>query len=1015
MTVLRAGHRKRTSKACDYCRSKKIKCDGRPQCAVCVKHHLKCTYNYVAKRRSASKKKNSNQVKVESANFSGIVSMSSPNSSINSSGSKWDNSVGLQPDIPVENPVPAASLALDKKIESRLDQLESMISLLVSKVAPEAQHDGQSPSAVQQDPPRLTLNRRISSQPSLPSIMLASQSSAYSSLSPSQLFPKNNQIPYNNTSLNGPSKPTFNLFGSGTPIASSASMPLIMNPASPFRPSGTRPSLTQPVSSASPLSVNSDSSKSPALSLSMNPVANNNPKVKPGDYCERYFGNHTSISLFSCRGLKWIDSKVKNKNVTAPLREFLCTFVRLEHRHLSVWVDPIEKNQLVPFPPREVIGILLGELKTPNVLSRLIDYPSLSRLLKMYCDHRDGLTPEPRYTYSELLLMNCSLLVAAALLEEKRQVYGSSGQNPTWEDLEKMKFELLNNSLFYYHRVSVVFDGLTGIRGIMLLSLYADLVSLSQGAYLIASTAIRQAQDMGLHQGSTYVGISEKEKRKRSFIWWVCYDADRGMCLRFGKPPIINDNDVSAPPPDGLTRSWMSKRLFGDDDSRIKETLEHLLAEKRLSEVNFIAFHLYSVLTSRTYNQLFAANAFTNKSPSQIYESAKLLLEDLEEWRLLIPDLLRPTVKLNPRFTDYIKKEKKERTGLSIYYIYVFVSLYYRYYHIKAIINKAIVKIKYTHLTREISGPLAEKMNEAGKACVEASMIILNMSTMLKDSEFGKFCMYHPFSAFITLSASVMQNPKAPNTKEQVNVLIESAKNFFSNFQRKTAVDKGWVADEIARRMLYIVVNVVEESNPSLKFDCGDLFEEITSSSKMSGTAQKPNTNCSVDDGGPRKKAKKPFSGNQNFYNVPVASLIAPPALSYRAPDGSVRPSLQHQPLMNGSDCKQQDIIKANQTADPHNSSTPFEGGTFSFDSLAETQEDPSLNGIASNDAGNLDSLLKLFSKNETTPTNDSDIPTSDTLPSDGESLFQNIFNIPSLQVDLASTNHFMGSPSDML
>lgn len=1011
MTVLRTGRRKRTSKACDYCRSKKIKCDGHLQCAVCVKHHLKCTYNYVAKKRSAPKRKKLNHVHNESAAVSGSTSINSPNSSINSLGGKWENNMAPQMNTSIGDGVPAISSSADKKIENRLDQLESMINLLVSKVAPETQQDIDPQSPIHQDSNRFAVSRRVSSQPNLPSILLASQMQAFSPSPVSQAYQKYDQIPYSNASPNGAPRPAFNSFGSGARIAPSVSMPPIVNSVSQFTPPVARPTLTQPVSSASPLSANSDPSRSPALSMTMNAAANSNsPQVKPADYCERFFGYHTSISLFSCRGLKWIDSKVKNKNVTTPLRDFLALFVRLEHRHLSVWVDPIEKSQLVPFPSREVLQNLLEELRTPNVLSRLIDFSFLVRLLNMYCDHRDGLTPEPRYTYSELLLMNCSLLVACACLEEKRHVYGSYDQGLTWEDLEKMKSDFLNNSMFYYHRVSVVFDGLTGIRGILLLSMYADLISLSQGAYLIASTAIRQAQDIGLQQRSTYVGISEKEKRKRGFIWWMCYDADRSMCLRFGKPPIINDNDVSAPPPDDLDSSWMSSHLFGNDDSKIKEKLQNLLSEKRLSEVNFIAFHLYSVLTSRMYNQLFTANAFTNKSPRQIYENAKLLLKDLEEWRQLIPDPLRPTVKLNTRFTDYIEKEKKEKTGLSIYYIYVFVSLYYRYYYMKVMINKAIVKIKFTHLMREIPGTIAEKIIEAEKAVVEASMIILNMSTMLKDSEFSKFCMYHPFSAFITLAASVLQNPKAVNTEEKVNVLIRSARDFFSNFRKKSAVDKGWVADEITRRMLYIVVNVVEESNPSLKFDYGNVFEGMTTSSEPTGEEMKIQKNGSIGDHRPRKKSKKAFSSNRNFYNVPVASLIAPPALSYKVPDGTAGQHLQQQPLENGTD-----NLKGNQNVELHNSSTPFEGGRFSFDGLTETQEDPSLNGFASNEAGNLDSLLKLFSKNETTPTNDSDVQTSDTMPSDGESLFQNIFNIPSLQVDLAGTNHFMASPSDML
>ncbi|QPG76034.1 hypothetical protein FOA43_003420 [Brettanomyces nanus] len=755
--------------------------------------------------------------------------------------------------------------------------------------------------------------------------------------------------------------------------------------------------------------------------------------AKVSERYERFFGGNTSISIFSSKGMKWMEGKVRDRKTTLPLRRLLSWVVHMEHGMLSVWVDPIEKSQIRPFPSRIVIEKLISEPVLPTILSRLMDIDTVRRLLKLYCDYRDGLIPEPRYTYSELLLMNCSLLVASSFYYERGHLCDGVDSKLNLTDLADMKKYLLDNSLFYYHRVSVVFDGLTGISGILLLSMYADFVSLSQSAYLMSTTAIRQAQDMGLHQGATYRGLPTKERNKRLFVWWMCYGYDRDLCVRSGKPPIINDDDVSAPSVPGFEAYWgfpsnqlrMSTELQYD----LRTKLESMLSEGSICEVELYLGTQHFRLVARSYSGLLAANAFVSKSPSQLYECAENLLIDLELWRQIIPASLRPTRKLNPEFADIMERSAQDRSTSSIYRMYVFVCICFKYYHLKMTINKAIVKIKFSYEKSTIPKNMLSKVSIAEEEGMGTAMVILQMAGCMKSTEYANFALFYPFSSFIVVAAYCLQNPDRLTTKENVDCLIKASRNFFSAVPSRLSVDKWWVVDKIVRCVLYIVITTIVEHNPSWHFDCDDLLVDIKgltveNDHACSATKTKSAFNSSVND------HPNTSRGKGMFCNVPVASLIAPPALDYShsssVSESAVQGRQQQVPLPKfsprpemTSPFNKAGLIydPSTEVASPGNSFPLGDGnGDVVSDNILPDLELGSLRFDDSNDPKNINGLLELFSRNENnTPTNESEVSNSDTFQAEGVSLFQNMFNIPTMMLDMDGSSHTtLNSPQDI-
>ncbi|GMF07499.1 unnamed protein product [Ambrosiozyma monospora] len=175
------------------------------------------------------------------------------------------------------------------------------------------------------------------------------------------------------------------------------------------------------------------------------------------------FGKHSSISIFSKTGVNWMASKFKDPYVMFPLKNMMTNMIRLEPEIFSVWVDPIDRSKVSPLPPRNIVESLLHSTVNLSFFDKSLEEKART-IAKSYCDYRDGLIPEPRFTYGELLLLNAILLLSCTIHLDKSKV-GLVPENEriAGDVLEKYGRYFLDNTLFYFHRVALVSDGLTVI------------------------------------------------------------------------------------------------------------------------------------------------------------------------------------------------------------------------------------------------------------------------------------------------------------------------------------------------------------------------------------------------------------------------------------------------------------------------------------------------------------------------------------------------------------------------
>ncbi|KAI1082268.1 fungal-specific transcription factor domain-containing protein [Whalleya microplaca] len=202
----------------------------------------------------------------------------------------------------------------------------------------------------------------------------------------------------------------------------------------------------------------------------------------------------------------------------------------------------------------------------------------------------------------------CKLLALFALGE----VY-SSRKTPTSES----DFP----GLSYYARASRILRNLRErphidtVEILLLLSLYSLLMNRRYSAHFLASTAVRLATIMGMHQDMPELHFPDRAAREhRARVWWTAYTVDRLLASEMGHPVSIQDDDIAVdlPSSEGLSETESSDFL----------DVEYVNASIRLARIS------RDIITS-IYNRRATHIAFSKR--------VQKTLSDLRGWVSALP------------------------------------------------------------------------------------------------------------------------------------------------------------------------------------------------------------------------------------------------------------------------------------------------------------------------------------------------------------------------------------------
>ncbi|AMD18721.1 HBL181Cp [Eremothecium sinecaudum] len=529
--------RKRVSKACDTCRAKKIKCDGKDPCLNCEKYSLCCTYTYVMKKRQAASTRVSNR-------------------------------------------------KLLGDLSSRLHRLEQLLVDVSSKL------QGQD-----------TEGQRLEGFGGNAEIHSPVAASDYDSDEVSD------DVSIDKSSRQQQTRGTTDI-------------------------------------ESSPLHTASDVSDAQCLKGSQLPV------LCP-DKADTYFGNHSSIGIFSKRGLSYLHMAYgKSADFLLPLIR-LNNFVKMNHEMFyAKFLSPRTLNLIPPWPTKEQCE----ELFQVFLYKVLPLYPVISP------DQATAVFSRINESIEDLNITDQFLVGTIMLLAVVVKGFNTKEEiNSKWDEMgNNMLIRTVN--IVQSTWTSSVPDPIGYMQALIFLCIYLENSPVPRMTYLQLASAIRIGQTLGLHRRETYMNIKDPvEKRRRLDIWWWCYRYDKMFSAFTGKPSLIHEHDNTSfndwdfyqllhwqvypnagydfqpNPPAGFE---LEKQLSGLLDYASKHSI-HCLAQT-------LPYHYYKLYSIQgyAYVKLLCSKASTELSPEGRFQCIKDIVERLDTLKESLPEILKPNYNL---------------------------------------------------------------------------------------------------------------------------------------------------------------------------------------------------------------------------------------------------------------------------------------------------------------------------------------------------------------------------------
>ncbi|KAK9459093.1 fungal-specific transcription factor domain-containing protein [Lipomyces oligophaga] len=685
--------RRRIARACDWCRKKKIKCDGKlPACANCLNYKTECIFTYTEKKRN-----------------------------------------------------PPKNVKYIENLESRLQKMEECIRSLVSQSDNEKpEHSPSSASAVSH---HMELN--------------ASSSSSRS--------PLERQRPLDTVKT-----------GPADSISSSRRTPTLDSSTS---------------QSMLPLFqiINDEdiSAHTRAPSDQDSACASKEASAFIIDGSEqgssKFVGSSSTFSLFSPQGLRWIEEKSGTSEVTLAVQKVVaglnggeatvplkcipefnyCRRIsrsdgrpitdgivreaqahrQLPTRSLTEKCIQLYLGLYEPFIPVfsfEELNEICGRVYDDPTSCTVIDYISINIIIAigLRCDLIDQ-----SFLEEEQLVINFHSDVVEQILRDQfpaaHRPSNAAADKPVVRQIVDASWDFFLNAADYFRDILCGRSSVYVVQTLILIGIYLEGSEYHEESFIVHMNASRMAMSMGLHLRNGSMGLSESERIKRHKIFWICYIVDKDKTLKSGRPPVINDVDVTLP---GPSKDFIS-----------------------VSEV-FKIMYEFSRIQSKIYDRLYSANAW-KLSDFELLEIIGELDKELLEWRDRIPLQYRP---------DHEIAGSDRR--MIIPYVYVHMTYYNA---LSAIHRMSIHHPAWRRPLRTSSKSKATPRNPrvfaSAAVCVQSARATVYLLRYFDGVELssGWMATYFVLTALVTLFGNCLQNPTQSSASADI-ALMENIVRYVS-------------------------------------------------------------------------------------------------------------------------------------------------------------------------------------------------------------------------------------------
>lgn len=325
------------------------------------------------------------------------------------------------------------------------------------------------------------------------------------------------------------------------------------------------------------------------------------------------------------------------------------------------------------------------------------------------------------------------------------------------QEEDKKAWLYLKNAMGVLTELTMRNTDLLSVQALLGMSLFLQGTPNPQPAFFLVAAAIRLSHSIGLHKRGSGFGLNVVEVEQRKRVFWIAYCLDKDICLRSGRPPVQDDDDMnvelpSEDPPDNVGNVPLA-------DGKGKFNLFRSLCE-------------FATIESKVYKRLYSAKA-SRQSDGELLNTIGELDKELEDWKDNIPVDFRP---------EY---EIQATHGPLILHVVV---LHFAYYNCLTTIHR--MSVHHGYWTSRLSNyaiqglnarPLNPRVFLSAVLCVTAARASINLIKYIPQGDFACvwLILYYPVSALVTLFANILQNPNDARARSDVK-LMSVVVNFLS-------------------------------------------------------------------------------------------------------------------------------------------------------------------------------------------------------------------------------------------
>lgn len=418
----------------------------------------------------------------------------------------------------------------------------------------------------------------------------------------------------------------------------------------------------------------------------------------------------------------------------------------------EVFSDVFRRPVFRPLPPKdEALSLLKDYFENFNCMCPLFHQPTFMHLVERQY------SSDPYQGSGWWASLNCALAISHRL---------RLMSNLVSQDEDEKSWGYIKNAMGVFAELTMRNTDLLSVQALVGIALFMQGTPNPQPSFLLVAAAIRLSHSIGLHKKGTGFNLNPIEIEQRKRVFWLAYMLDKDLCLRAGRPPAQDDDDMNVELPDADPEDNIGNIPLADGKGKMN--LFRTMCE-------------FSVIESKVYNRLYSTKA-TKQSDGELLNAIGELDQELEEWKDNIPIDFRPEHEIKANHTPLI--------------LHV-VMLHFAYYNCLTTIHR--MSVHHGFWTSRLSNYAIQGLNSRAlnprvyssaalcTASARASISLLKyipqgdfncvwyvlcISSISKHIDnFSRMILYFPVSALMTLFANILNNPLDQRAKSDIRLM----------------------------------------------------------------------------------------------------------------------------------------------------------------------------------------------------------------------------------------------------